>query len=156
MEKRRNIFENYYIEDKIWPGYGISRFSFIIIKKFINKRRQDLENQINACIVLEVTRSKNKKVFIVGNYRQWRGKSPQCTFNEYQNDHQVKRFKSLIDIWTEVTRLGPTLILGDINIDRHPENDPISCNELKDLILMLDDFQESSNVTLVNSDTTRH
>ena len=105
MEKRRILYSDFNIEDKIWPGYGLSRFSLIISKRLHYTRRHDLENDHNACIVIEVKRTKNKKIYIVGNYRQWRGKSPSCPYNDYKNEHALKGFKSLVQIWSEVMTL---------------------------------------------------
>ena len=156
MSKRHKIFEGYSIEDKIWQGYGLARYSIYVRKDLIYKRRKDLENEVNACIVIEIKCSKGKKLFIVGAYRQWRGKAPTCNYNNYENDHQVLRFKDLLSIFTNVSKLGKTVVMGDLNLDRHEPNDPMGRDELKDLIPLLEDFMEDQNMTLLNKVPTRH
>ena len=84
MAKRKRLFKGFTIEDKVWDGYPLARFSFVISNKITYKRRKDLENTTNPLIVLEVKRSNKRKVYIVGCYRQWRGKSPQCLYNLYK------------------------------------------------------------------------
>ena len=81
MTRRLQLFKDYNLEDKIWPGFDLSRFSFIIDKRLKYKRRTDLENQIKASIILEVKRPRTKKIFILGCYRQWQGNSPIFRYN---------------------------------------------------------------------------
>ena len=48
------------------------------------------------------------------------------------------------------------IVAGDLNIDRHPPNDPCSQPEIKALNPLLEDFLITNNVTPVNHKPTRH
>ena len=106
MNTRKRLFKDFIIEDKTWPGYNLARVSVIISKKLKYIRRADLENNFNATIVIEIIISKNNKLFVIGNYRQWQGKSPLCPYNEYDFDHQKWRFTQMVDLWQNVLKLG--------------------------------------------------
>ena len=46
-------------------------------------------------------------------------------------------------------------ILGDINIDRLPQNDPKNLPDIKNLIPLLEEFQEEEKFSLMNHKATR-
>ena len=154
MSKQKRLFNEFNIEDKAWVGYNLSRVSFYIRKNIQYKRRTDLENNINSTIVIEVKRSKGQRVFIIGSYLQWRGKSPLCPYNEYDNHHAILRLRDLITLWERVVKLGQTVLMGDLNIDYHTPNDPSSRVELKDLIPMMDDFIQNDRMCQLNFEPT--
>ena len=79
-----------------------------------------------------------------------------CPYNLYQNPHALKRFKDMVQLWRNVCDLGPTILIWDINIVCHAPNDPVSREELRDLIPVLEEFKDDLNVTLVNKEPTRH
>ena len=66
---------------KIKSGQDITWISFLISQKISYKHRTDLENNTNACITLEVITAKNKRVFFIGKYRQWKDKAPGFSQN---------------------------------------------------------------------------
>ena len=56
------LSKGFTIEDKVWDGYPLARFSFVISNKITYKRRKDLENTTNPLIVLEVKRSNKQSI----------------------------------------------------------------------------------------------
>ena len=64
--------------------------------------------------------------------------------------------KELIKIWDSTCALGPTLILGDINIDQHTPNDPATREGIKEVYKLLEDAKDNNNLTLLNRKPTRH
>ena len=63
----------------------------------------------------------------------------------------------MIKIWEKVLeKKKPTLILGDISIDRMECNDPESRQYLKNLIPILETFQKDNNVVLVIKKPPKH
>ena len=57
--------------------------------------------------------------------------------------------------WWEDALGYPTIFTGDTNIDRLVANDPDRRSDIKNLIPILTDFQQSNNVILVNKKPTR-
>merc|ERR1711954_142775 len=67
------------------------------------------------------------------------------------------RFEELIKVWTNAEKLNlPTVIIGDLNIDRLMINDPIRRHDLRNLIPKLEDFQHTFNFSLINNKPTRY
>ena len=116
----------------------------------------EMENDVNSCAVAKIIRSKNKALYIAATYRQWQGQSQTCRYNKYKNEDQIRRLKDLIQIWEKMLKKNQQiLIAGDLNLDRHQPNNPLSRAELKDLIPLFEDFIEVNNVTQLNWLPTR-
>ena len=62
----------------------------------------------------------------------------------------------MINVWNNVLKKGkPTMILGDLNIDRIENNDPKRRQDLKNLIPLLETFQVDNNIVLINKKPSR-
>ena len=97
----------------------------MIKEKFNFERIIEVENDINASIAIKSKISRFKSHNIVGNYRQWKGTSPACLYNTHKDNHCVKGFDAMLDLWSNVIKMGhPTMIIVDTNIDRLSQNDP--------------------------------
>ena len=154
--RRRAMFPEFKFYDKMFPNLNLARLTIMIKNKYDCERQTTLENDINPTIVLKLEISKVKHHFIIGNYRQWKGVSPQCSFNNRSEEDSIKRFESMTKIWTDVLIKGkPTYIVGDINIDRIESNDPERRQDIKKLIPILTNFQKDNNVILTNKKPTR-
>ena len=156
VNARRSNFKNYNCIDKVFIGTSNARLSVLVKSNFEFERKVELENDINPTIVINVKTSLRKNHTLVANYRQWKGTAPSCSFNGRIDDHAVKRFIEMTNVWKSALAMNnPTTILGDINIDRLEVNDPVSRQDLKNLIPILKDIQSSHNLVLMNNEPTR-
>ena len=129
----------------------------MIKQKFSHERFESLENDTNLSSVIKLNLSKQKYHYIIGNYRQWKGSAPLCRYNSRLDEDCQKRFQDMIKIWEKVLeKKKPTLILGDISIDRMECNDPESRQYLKNLIPIMETFQKDNNVVLVIKKPPKH
>ena len=86
-----------------------------------------------------------------------KGTSAVCTYNSRRRNDCIERMTNLIYIYTKVLKTKSyCLICGDVNIDRHPPNNPDQRHDIKDLIPILDNFLADNRVAVLNSDVTRH
>ena len=157
LNRRQSMFPGFKAYDKFFTNHDTARLTVLIKAELECERDLSLENDINPTIVLKLKASKNKHMYIIGNYRQWKGVSPTCPYNSKSEDDAVNRFEDMISIWTNtVNKKRPTYILGDINIDRREENDPENRPDLKRLIPILTEFQKTHKFILTNKKATRH
>ena len=144
LSRRRNSFKNYIIHDKIFQCTKNARLTVLVKADLDIIRLIDLENQINPVIILKIKTAKNKNHILVCNYRQWKGTSPQCNYNSRLDSDCIARFKQMLLLWRRSCKAGARCtIIGDINIDRLPENDPSNRPDLKNLIPLLLEFRKT-------------
>ena len=106
----------------------------------------NLQNHINATIILKVNIAKNKNQMLVANYCQWKGNPPHCNFNSWLDTDCELGFIEMLFLWKKSCRSGiKCTIIRDINIDRLPENNPANCHDLHNLIPFLEEFQEQDS-----------
>ena len=129
MNCRTDMFKKYKIEDK----------TMIVDKSIDYLWRNDLKNEVNACLIIEIKIARGKRLFKAGDYCQWHGKALQCQFKSNSNDDQLERLISLMGIWDKGCSMGPTDVLGDLNLDQHLPNDPTIRIELKDILPVFKD-----------------
>ena len=83
---------------------------------------------------------------LIANYRQYNGTSPSCPYNQRSDNDAILRFNDMVNIWNDVDRLNkPTMIVGDLNLDRWEPNNPENRNDIKNIIPILKDFQSNKN-----------
>ena len=76
----------------------------------------NLQNHINATIILKVNIAKNKNQMLVANYCQWKGNPPHCNFNSWLDTDCEMGFKEMLFLWKKSCR--SRIKCRDVNIDR--------------------------------------
>ena len=149
-------FKEFNIEAKTTKGTSNARIMLLVKKEVIYERMGALENDVNSAIVIRVSLSKRKFIYIIGVYRQWKSVGSSNPFSSESNHDQLVRMNHLMNLIQKVINEGfPVLIGGDFNIDRHLPNDPINRPDLKDLYPLLDDLITNNALTQLNTKPTR-
>merc|ERR1712081_104900 len=95
-------FPGFAAENKVLPGSQIARLTILINKKLEYVRMTELENDINALIVVKIKQQNRMWTYITGLYRQWLGTSTKCDFNGKDRNSALFRFKEIIKIFEKV------------------------------------------------------
>ena len=96
QNRRISMFPGYICHDKIFRTQNIARLTVLVKSCFECEREFSLENETNPTIILKLKISKNKYHQIIGNYRQWKGVSPDCLYNSRSEDDSIRRFEDMI------------------------------------------------------------
>merc|ERR1712081_132374 len=90
-------------------------------------------------------------------YRQWKAPGENPANSAEGIARQVRRLNEMIENWSKISNLGyEIMIAGDLNIDRHWPNDPLSRPELRALNPLLENLMVAENLTQMNFKPTQH
>merc|ERR1711954_298679 len=90
-------------------------------------------------------------------YRQWKALGEGGSNTSEGIALQCRRLNFAFEGLAKASNDGHELILGgDLNINRHTQNDPCSRPDLKALTPYLEDFMMTHNMTQINHRPTRH
>ena len=157
-DTRHNELSNYNHEDKFVNNNDFARLTVMIKKGIQYERKTSFEND-RCAIVIKVKISRRKWVHIVAIYRQWQvlGDNPDNKPNSSDKDDQVLRFEEIASIIEKVIDdNNPTIVAGDINIDRNIDNDPLKRPDIKALTEVLETTMEECSLVQMNWENTRH
>ena len=150
------LFDKFSIETNTVYTDKVSRIAVIIADTIDYTRRTDLENKQTPCIVIQVHISKQKSIFVVGFYRQWKLLDQTNPYPSRSPCDQMFRFSLFRNIIDKIALEDkPTVILGDLNLDRFKDNDPYTRTDIKDTLPMLDSLLDDHSFTQHNWQPTR-
>ena len=150
-------FKNYTIENKFLPGLDRARISILIKNTITYQRVPELEDDWISNIWLRVSVSRNKTALIMGGYREW--KHPQEANKPLSGDplQQEGRLSIILDQIARAKALSPTIVFGwDSNLDLFEHNDNSHRHDIKNMLLAYTEFMQDMDLTLLNTETTRH
>ena len=151
-------FSDYNFElNMMHMSYSISR-NIILIKRGISYHiRPDLENPITCTIWIELFLDKNKKILIMGGYRQW--KLPAIVDpdnNKNKDKKQLQRLGLIIEKWEDALKEGKhTIVAMDDNIDTNINAKHNKIYKIENLAAMLRDHLEDKGLITHNNELTR-
>ena len=86
-------------------------------------------------MVINIKFSKNNWVNIVCVYRQWNIPSNMGKLNSESPNEQLTWFKHIMNVVKTLKTKGKSVIIaGDVNLDIHPPNDPLSRADTRNMI----------------------
>merc|ERR1711954_226937 len=141
ITERESKFTEYNILDKIIGNNDKARVSMMISKKIKFRRVPEMEDTENPTIVVKIKEKLGKHLIIIGMYRQWKAPGEGGSNTAPGIARQVRRLKLAIEtLKSNKIKDYDILLGGDINIDRHLPNNPLSRPELKALTPILEDL----------------
>ena len=133
-----------------------SRCIMIIHKRIPYERIEDKNINVNPTVAVKIKTKKHENLVIVGHYRQWKLPGEDSPFTKEGIQRQVKRFKEFEESLHHFSAHAQhMLLIGDYNVDQLPENNPLSCPEVRALQPVMDRIAVSFGLKCMNNDPTR-
>merc|ERR1711954_627910 len=121
------------------------------------ERADEYEDQVNPMASIRIKESRNKSIIVTGIYRQWKAPSETDSNTAEGIARQVQRLELAVEGLSRVVKDGNVhLVAGDLNIDRHLPNDPLSRPDMRALTPVLEDYLMDASMVQVNWKPTRH
>ena len=129
----RNHLKNYNVEMKFLGTSKVSRLVVLIKSDITYERLKIYENNTNAIITLKIKNTSRGFMNLVCIYRQWKLIHVDDSSSNLPSQ-QLSRLETIMEIIARVISEGrETVIIGDINIDLWPPNNPGQRQDIKGL-----------------------
>ena len=129
----RNHLKGYNVEIKLLGEMKVARMIVLIKADITYERIREYENNTNAMITLKIKNSARNSIFLVCVYRQWKLLHTKDDLSNLPIN-QLKRFELILGVISQLVNEGrEILLIGDINIDLWPPNNPGHRKDIKAL-----------------------
>ena len=157
LDERQSKFPTFRFVDKVIQPFPKARLTIMVHHDVPFERAEEYEDQVNPMASIRIRESRNKAIIITGIYRQWKAPAETDSNTAEGIARQVQRLELAIQSLSRVVSDGNIhLVAGDINIDRHLPNDPLSRPDLRALTPVLEDYLIDSSMVQINHKPTRH
>ena len=153
-----NTFEGYNIESQFMKGATESRLVVVIKKGIHYERLYHLERDYISMMWFKVRITRSTYLIIIGCvYRQWQLPQEVDPLRGGSTKEQCDRFQIIMNMMDIACQYGHnTVFCGDVNIDIHPPNDPLSRYELRMLTETYESHLRKNHMSQINFEPTRH
>merc|ERR1711954_519737 len=157
LDERQAKFPTFKFVDKVIQPFHKARLTIMVHQDVPFERADEYEDQVNPMASIRIKESRNKSIIVTGIYLQWKAPAETDSNTAEGIARQVQRLELAIQSLSRVVSDGNIhLVAGDINIDRHLPNDPLSRPDLRALTPILDDYLIDSSMVQINHKPTCH
>ena len=151
----KNHLKGYNIEKKLLGNQNVARMIVMVKSDITYERLYGFENDINSMMTLKIKNSNKKYIYLVCVYRQWKLLHIDDPSSNLPAK-QLARLELILETINKIIKDGKeTLLIGDLNIDLWPANNPGQRKDIKALFELYQSVINQLGLCQLNYKPTR-